>query len=50
MPNVKERRKRLFDKGNSEEYIFHEHFMVNTYFLILDHIQSDLEKRKIGLY
>ncbi|XP_050064321.1 zinc finger MYM-type protein 1-like [Aphis gossypii] len=50
-PNRKKKRKRFFDEGNSEENVIEdefENFKVNTYFMILDQIKSDLEKRKIA--
>ncbi|KAL4120889.1 hypothetical protein QTP88_013500 [Uroleucon formosanum] len=43
--------KRFFDEGSSEEQVFddeYENFKVNTYFMILDQIKSDLKKRKIA--
>ncbi|KAE9529170.1 hypothetical protein AGLY_011966 [Aphis glycines] len=49
--NRKKKRKRFFDEGNSEENVIEdefENFKVNTYFMILDQIKSDLEKRKIA--
>ncbi|XP_060854953.1 uncharacterized protein LOC132932593 [Metopolophium dirhodum] len=45
------KRKRFFDEGNGEEQVFddeYENFKVNTYFMILDQIKSDLEKIKIA--
>jgi hypothetical protein len=47
----KNKRKKFFGEGNSEEHVFEdefENFKVNIHFMILEQIKSDLEKTKIA--
>lgn len=46
----KKKQKRFVDDDLSKEYIFNEfdNFKINTYFLILDQIKTELERRKIA--
>jgi len=46
----KKKQKLYFDDGHNEEQILDESekFKVNTYFLIIDQIKTELEKRKIA--
>lgn len=44
------KKKLFFDDGHNEEQILDESekFKVNTYFLIIDQIKTELEKRKMA--